>query len=142
MYCTQTIKQEGQPLFYVTTFWQAHSYHWKEVPIFDEIITQVHKLAMDEGQPKLTNGISIFEWNDGHEIIDESVDLDEGDNVLGSSIAIGYDDSTQQTFINDNMIIMQEGDKAKHNDTEFGDDSQQVDTDFFQDESNFDQIDR
>ena len=39
-----------------------HGYHWTELPIDEYVISRVEKLAEDEKQPIMHNGVPCFEW--------------------------------------------------------------------------------
>ena len=47
---------------------QIHSYHWKELPICEEVIKRVEELATKENQPLLVDNHPIFEWSSGQPI--------------------------------------------------------------------------
>ena len=49
---------------------RIHSYHWKELPIPDEVIERVHFMAKEEKQPLLHDGAPIFEWSIGAPVQD------------------------------------------------------------------------
>ena len=60
---------------------RIHSYKWTELPITDEVITQVEALARTENQPTMATGLPIFEWAPGEPIDDDfSFDVDADDN--------------------------------------------------------------
>ena len=43
-------------------------HRWEELPITQEVVDRVENLAKEEGQIKLTNGMPLFEWEDGQEV--------------------------------------------------------------------------
>ena len=51
---------------------QLHSYHWRELPITDEVIESVHSLATSENQPTLVDGEVTFECDIGVPIQDNN----------------------------------------------------------------------
>ena len=55
---------------------KLHSYDWIETPIDDEVISRVEELAKNEGQPLITDNMSLFEWGLGNMIAEEAIDED------------------------------------------------------------------
>ena len=49
---------------------RLHGYPWKELPIYDDIISQVRDLAQGEDAKKITDNYSMFEWATGILITD------------------------------------------------------------------------
>ena len=41
---------------------RIHGYSWEQLPIDDDVIERVEQLAVNENQPKLVDGLPIFEW--------------------------------------------------------------------------------
>ena len=55
---------------------KIHAYEWEELPIDEEIIDKVKELALKEKQPKLVDGLPIFEWNSKYIMEDNINDSD------------------------------------------------------------------
>ena len=57
---------------------KLHGYEWTELPITDEVISQVEELAKKQKAPILTNKYPMFEWMPGVPIHDE----DDNDDAI------------------------------------------------------------
>ena len=51
---------------------RIHSYIWDKLPIYDEVISRVETLAVEENQPVHNDNHPLFEWFPGHEKMDEA----------------------------------------------------------------------
>ena len=51
---------------------RIHGYIWDELPIGDDVIERVHELALEEKQPELVDGMSLFEWSNGEILEDDN----------------------------------------------------------------------
>ena len=82
---------------------KIHSYKWEELPITDEVIARVEELATIEKQPKMNNGLPIFEWEPGFPITDdhEHDNNDEGE-VPEIDIIDDLQDDVQDAHHNNN----------------------------------------
>ena len=73
-----------------------NSNKWKELPITDDAIDTVHKIAIEQDQPELVDHKLIFEWqpgipienidannNDGDANDNGGADNDQNDNAAG-----------------------------------------------------------
>ena len=49
----------------ISTGKQIHVYIWTEIPIIEQVIQRVDKLATREKQPDMTKGYPIFQWSLG-----------------------------------------------------------------------------
>ena len=80
---------------------------WEELPITEEVITRVERLAQDEGQLKLIDRCPLFEWEDGLEVEDDiemtsenEVHIDEyGDRDFGYESSDDEDESEAEHHI-------------------------------------------
>ena len=54
-----------------------HSIKWVQLPISDEVIDKVNKMATKEKQPLFPKMTPIFEWSPGF-VINDQINLDEG----------------------------------------------------------------
>ena len=64
---------------------RIHGYIWNELPIPEHVVRRVEELAEDEYAMDLDeDGCPVFEWEIGHEMIDEDDEGDEGDNHGGN----------------------------------------------------------
>ena len=77
---------------------RINSYEWKELPIDDDVITQVELLAKNENAKHMTDAYPMFEWAPGLPILDE---------VLPTSSAVdsAVDDTDNNDIILTPMII-------------------------------------
>ena len=86
---------------------RIHSYHWKEVPIDDDVIDRVEMLVEEEKAPEMVRGFPTFVWNHrqiermGLEPSDTPLDHLPIDNMSGLEIdeelgAKQIDDEEQQ----------------------------------------------
>ena len=60
----------GHYFMNLTSGKKVNCFKWEELPIDDEVISRVNKLAKDENQPEMEIGYPDFEWEHGHEIQD------------------------------------------------------------------------
>lgn len=67
----------GNHFMNIATGAKIHAFHWKELPISDEMVAAVNKLGQDQGIPTFADCILRFEWQPNHPIIDidEAADL-------------------------------------------------------------------
>ena len=64
---------------------QLHDFIWIELPINDQVISRVKKLATKEKQPLITKGYPIFEWNPGIPITDKDNETQSEEDEISSS---------------------------------------------------------
>lgn len=60
---------------------RIHSYIWEELPISDEIIERVEQLAIEQKQPKLIDGVPLFEWDYNRNVTNNNDDDDEEEDA-------------------------------------------------------------
>ena len=72
---------------------RIHAYKWTQLPINDEVIDQVHSLALAENQPELVKGSVFFEWG-------AKSTADEDASIISSNDEIMISDEAQD----DNVI--------------------------------------
>ena len=89
---TNTIKARSIPAialypgdngdYYFMSLWSGRRIHtkiWEELPIDDEAIELVHKLAQEQEQPVMRDGYPLFEWSPGVNVDDPEEDYDNFD---------------------------------------------------------------
>ena len=72
------------------------SYVWEELPVSDEIIERVREIAKQQKQPKLINGIPIFEWDSRNNNRNEEDNEDEVNNLEDQENNIQGDDDENE----------------------------------------------
>ena len=55
---------------------------WRELPIDEWVINQVHELAEAEGAQELVDGELNFEWEPGNPVLDVEEQIDEQADIL------------------------------------------------------------
>ena len=89
---------------------RIHTKIWEELPIDDEAIEQVHKLAQEQDKPIMRNGYPLFEWSPGVDVDDPEEDYDKLDkddaldetDLQAQALHLSDDDEMDQIEDRDN----------------------------------------
>ena len=94
---------------------RLHSYEWTELPIDDDVIAMVERLAQDEKAQRMTDQYPMFEWAPGVPILDELLPIDNNDNENDDGNNVGAvdddpasNDDDNESSDNDRLAVINE----------------------------------
>jgi hypothetical protein len=92
---------------------KLHGYEWHELPITDEVISQVEELAKDQKAPLIKNNYPMFEWMPGVPILDDNETEDTNANEDNEEIVLH--DVDEPIAAEDINVIVDENDNNDDN---------------------------
>lgn len=106
---------------------KIHGYKWIELPMGEDVITRVHKLAINEEQPEFVDGMVSFKWDTqtiNTQSSSENIEND-GENVCEENVILpmigavnSENNEINEREINDDVSINDMLDEQNNNDDE------------------------
>ena len=94
---------------------RIHSYKWKELPIYDEVINRVKELAEEEDVSKMKRGYTALTWKlcfidepdlNVNDAIEDNEPSDNTNNENDLNVNTGANDKiNNENYENNNLII-------------------------------------